>query len=221
MSAPRHLWSGDWQLDSAEAAEELAARRAQNEGVAGTEPDLPPSRPRGSAAPTLAWLRSISRRLARRRLREPRSTGRDAGTRLATLRLRPGRRHRVALGVGLATLLSAGAAYGMVSLLVGSDGQRGRVATRASPWVGIDTASSPLGGVVIADVVPGSPAAAAGLQPGDVVTQIDNQPVSAPSDVSSAIAGMNVGDQVEIQVQRGPMTYMLQATVARRPGGSP
>ena len=29
MSAPRHLWSGDWRLDSAAAAEELARRRAE------------------------------------------------------------------------------------------------------------------------------------------------------------------------------------------------
>jgi S1-C subfamily serine protease len=128
----------------------------------------------------------------------------------------------VALGVGLATLLSAGAAYGMVSLLVGSDGQRAApVAGGATPWLGIATASSPLGGAVIADVAAGSPAAAAGLQPGDVITQIDNQPVSAPSDVSSAIASGHAGDQVEIQVQRGPMTYTMQATLAKHPGGSP
>jgi S1-C subfamily serine protease len=123
--------------------------------------------------------------------------------------------------VVLTTLLSAGAAYWMVSLAVGSDGRHAPVAGVAPPWLGIDMASSPLGGVMIADVVPGSPAAAAGLQPGDVITQIDNQPVSAPSDLSSAIAGGHVGDQVEIQVQRGPMTYTTQATLAKPPRGSP
>src|SRR5438876_579370 len=50
MSAPRHLWSGDWRLDSAAAAKELAKRRAQNEEPAKSpEPAPPVASPSGAA----------------------------------------------------------------------------------------------------------------------------------------------------------------------------
>ena len=131
--------------------------------------------------------------------------------------------------VTLLTLLSAGAAYAVVSLLVGSGGQSSAVSSAGPGWLGVDMSSitasggsSPIGGgVVVANVVPGSPAAAAGLEPGDVITQIDNQPIATPADVESAIAGMRAGEQIEIQYDRGPAEYTTQATLAARPAAYP
>ena len=131
----------------------------------------------------------------------------------------------------LAMLLSAGAAFAAVLLLFGSSGQSSatagsRISSQSPGWLGVDMATSlgagflsPNGGVLIGDVVPGSPAATAGLQPGDVITQIGNRPVTAPSDVESTIAGMHAGEQVQIQYQRGPAQYTTLATLARRPAG--
>lgn len=48
-------------------------------------------------------------------------------------------------------------------------------------------------GVVIAEVVPGSRAADAGLQPGNVILEVDRQPVTKPADAVAAI-GKNKGD---------------------------
>jgi serine protease Do len=48
-------------------------------------------------------------------------------------------------------------------------------------------------GVVIGEVVPGSRAADAGLQPGNVILEVDRQPVTKPADAVAAI-GKNKGD---------------------------
>jgi S1-C subfamily serine protease len=76
-------------------------------------------------------------------------------------------------------------------------------------------------GVVVTNVAPGSPADAAGLEPGDVITQIDSRAVNSPNDINSALAGMHAGQQVEIQYQRGPFADSAQVTLAARPSGSP
>jgi S1-C subfamily serine protease len=106
-------------------------------------------------------------------------------------------------------------------------------------WLGVDTTSlasaaggfssgsgntggfSSGSGAVVTNVAPGSPADAAGLEPGDVITQINNQAVNSPNDISSALAGMHAGQQVEIQYQRGPFADAAQVTLAARPAGSP
>lgn len=205
MTAPRHLWSGDWQGDSAAAAEELAARRTQAEQPTERPAPTPPPRPRAQSP----------RARSRVRPTRPRARTRPRGTLL----------------LALAMLVSAGVAFAGVLLLFGpsaqsseSAGQSARVSSRSPAWLGVDMAGSlgagflsPNGGVLVGAVVPGSPAAAAGLEPGDVITQIGSRPVSAPSDVQSAIAGLHAGDRVEIQYQRGPETYTTPATLAARP----
>lgn len=206
MSAPRHLWSGDWRTESASAAESLARLRQDDERLGG-EP-----------APELAP--------ARTRLRPVRTRLRPAGTRL-----------RPALAVVVVVLLSAGVAYATVSWLVGSAGGQSPVAAVGGPaWLGVEMGDSGIGGpgfpavgggltgaggVLITGVAPGSPAAAAGLQAGDTLTQIANQPVATPSGVVSALARMRGGMRVEIQYQQGLMTDTTQATLAVRPAGSP
>lgn len=95
MSAPRHLWSGDWRRESSEHTEELTGRRRRPDGPAEVRPATTPPQPP-------AW-REVMR------------------TVLAHLRsLRPGSGHRLratGLVVSLA-LLSAGAAYVVTSLVV-------------------------------------------------------------------------------------------------------
>jgi serine protease Do len=45
-------------------------------------------------------------------------------------------------------------------------------------------------GVVITDVTPDSPAAERGLKPGDVIVEVQQEPVSSPSDVQSRVDGV-------------------------------
>jgi serine protease Do len=57
-------------------------------------------------------------------------------------------------------------------------------------------------GALISSVMPGSAAKGAELQPGDVITQVDGQPVRAAGDVSSRIGMAMPGDSVKLTVWR-------------------
>jgi putative serine protease PepD len=118
-------------------------------------------------------------------------------------------------------LLGAGAAYAASSLLTQSGRSQPVALNGSRPWLGVKMSSSPSGGVLVDAVEPGSPAEAAGVEPGDVITQIDTEPVGAPAIVAAAIDGMRPGDQVEIQLQRGRATYTAHVTLATRPARAP
>lgn len=57
-------------------------------------------------------------------------------------------------------------------------------------------------GVVAAEVREASPAAAAGVQPGDVILEVNRRPVADAGAYLKAIAGVNAGDLVLLRVQR-------------------
>lgn len=198
MTSPRHLWSGDWERESAAAAE-------QQHGRLDALVELP-------ADPEPEPVRAARRR---RRLAAPR---------MPRFRRLP----RFALVAVAAALLSAAAAFALVAL-AGSGGNRGE-----RPWLGVNLTSSPIlaggfqsgfGGFQFAEgaevtaVVPGSPAAAAGIVPGDVITQIGQQTVSSPASVRSAIADLQVGDRVEMRYEQGPLVFATQVVLRARPAG--
>ena len=54
-------------------------------------------------------------------------------------------------------------------------------------------------GAEISLVLPGSPAAQAGLQPGDVILEAEGQPVKSPDELRDAFADVQPGDQVTIR----------------------
>jgi S1-C subfamily serine protease len=72
-------------------------------------------------------------------------------------------------------------------------------------------------GILIVRVVRGSPADKAGLRPGDVIQQINNQPVTTADAVQQFIEKSGVGANVQMQLQRNDKT--LQVTV--QPGPRP
>jgi S1-C subfamily serine protease len=119
------------------------------------------------------------------------------------------------------TLLLAGTAYAVTSALSGGSGNDQAAASGYQPWLGIDLYNSPFGGPIVVGVVPGSPAQAAGVQPGDVISEVDGQPVATASEFASAIAGKHAGDQVALALERGPAAYVAHVTLATRPVGYP
>lgn len=57
-------------------------------------------------------------------------------------------------------------------------------------------------GAVVRRVVDDSPAAEAGLQPGDVITAIDGEPVESPDDLPDIIASLEPGETLVLTVER-------------------
>lgn len=134
------------------------------------------------------------------------------------------RQRRITIVALAATLLLAGAAYAVTSAVGGSGGSGGQPAATASgsrAWLGIDVARSSFGGVMVVEIFPGSPAQAAGMEPGDVITQINGHPIFTPSDVTSALAGKHPGDPVQLQFQGSGTTYWARVPLASAPAGYP
>ncbi|HXI38197.1 MAG TPA: PDZ domain-containing protein, partial [Burkholderiales bacterium] len=69
-------------------------------------------------------------------------------------------------------------------------------------------------GAQIAEVVAGSPAAAAGLQKGDVVTALNGRPVRGSAELRARLGVVPAGETVELQVRRGAETRLIKARIA-------
>lgn len=72
-------------------------------------------------------------------------------------------------------------------------------------------------GLVILDVVPGSPAAQAGLRHGDVIRTIDGKNVREPRELRHQVHNAGAGKEVKLTVQRGDQTREIQAKVGEEP----
>jgi S1-C subfamily serine protease len=72
-------------------------------------------------------------------------------------------------------------------------------------------------GAIIGNVVPGSPAEAAGLQQDDVVTAIDNKPLKEESDLAKILSAHKPGDVVTLSIDRGNQTGQVKVTLGEAP----
>ena len=73
---------------------------------------------------------------------------------------------------------------------------------------------APGSGAQITGVNAGSPAAKAGLQPGDVVTKVDDRLITGGTDLIAAVRSYDPGTTVTLTVQRGGATKTLKVTLA-------
>jgi serine protease Do len=71
-------------------------------------------------------------------------------------------------------------------------------------------------GVILGDVAPGSPAAKAGLQPGDVVLSLNGKPMENGRQFRINVYTHGVGEQVAIQIRRGERTLTMKVPVVER-----
>jgi putative serine protease PepD len=101
--------------------------------------------------------------------------------------------------------------------------EQGKTVSHA--WLGVeigqDATSSSGAGAAITNVVTGGPADDAGLQPGDVVTKIDGQPVTDPSELSSAVNAKAVGDHIKLTVRRNGAEQQIDVALQARPATTP
>ncbi len=62
----------------------------------------------------------------------------------------------------------------------------------------------PEGSVVVTAVYRGGPAAAEGIQPGDVITEVDGAPLAGAEDLLARIAALEPGKAARVTLRRGP-----------------
>ncbi len=95
----------------------------------------------------------------------------------------------------------------------------------ARPWLGVETTDptdpNAPPGAEVTSVVPGGPAEGAGIDPGDVITEIDGQAVGNSDDVARIVNGKQPGDGIDIHVDRSGQDVTLSATLQNRPARTP
>ena len=88
------------------------------------------------------------------------------------------------------------------------------------PFLGVsgqNTANG--GGALIQDVVPGGPAASAGIKSGDIIVSIDGKAITSMDDLVSVLLQKDVGQVVRIEFIRGGGRHSTSARLSSRPEG--
>jgi serine protease Do len=73
------------------------------------------------------------------------------------------------------------------------------------------------GGVVVSQVMPGTPAAKAGLQDGDIITALDGKPVKDSRELQHIVGGTPIHRPVELAIIRDEKPRTLHVTIEEQP----
>jgi S1-C subfamily serine protease len=92
-------------------------------------------------------------------------------------------------------------------------------------WVGVGVIEGPRTDgahkpVIVSNLFRGTPAAQSGLQPGDEVKKIGEQPIHAPSDILDAAFFSTVGKPIPVEVIRDGKKMVFSLPIVERPEGS-
>jgi putative serine protease PepD len=84
-------------------------------------------------------------------------------------------------------------------------------------YLGVQVGDAPNGaGALLSTIVSGGPADKAGLEQGDIVTQIDGKDVASSDDLTAAVAGYKPGDKATFTVDRNGSTKTIAVTFGSR-----
>jgi serine protease Do len=133
------------------------------------------------------------------------------------------------LGINTVIIGGSGIGFAIPSNIARSVGEQLQTKGKVSrAWIGVsfqpltsDLAKS-LGksdthGALVASVVPKSPAEKAGVKPGDVIEQVDGQPIKESPDLLRAVLMKPVGSKTSLTVLRDGKTLNLTMNTAERP----
>ncbi len=120
--------------------------------------------------------------------------------------------------VGIGFAIPSGTVERVVTALEhGGVVERGYIGVQIQP-VGPDIAEA-LGlknatGAIVDQTMPGTPAAEAGVQPGDVITKVNSQDIKDAGDLTQTIGQMKPGDKVELTLLRSGAEKTVNLTLA-------
>ena len=118
---------------------------------------------------------------------------------------------------------SSGVGFAISSSLVSAELKQLEAGEKVEhAYLGVATATSTEGteGAEVAEVVSGSPAAEAGLKQGDVVTELDGEPIAGTEDLVAAIAAHKPGEAVTLEIERGSGKTAVKVTLGTQPARS-
>jgi putative serine protease PepD len=127
--------------------------------------------------------------------------------------IRPGDNSNGNVGIGFAVPIDI-AAKSATAIVKGEQPRIGYLGVTPSP-----SATTGRDGALIQEVAPDSPAAKAGIQPGDLVVSIDGTAIENYSEMIAAIRSHQPGDEVTIGIVRGGNETTVTATLTERPAG--
>ncbi len=90
-------------------------------------------------------------------------------------------------------------------------------------WLGIQIESVKdrnISGGQVAGIINGSPAAVAGLRPGDIIQKIDNKEIKNAEDLLYVIAQLAPGEEVTLEGLRNNRQSLWQVRIGRRPAAT-
>jgi S1-C subfamily serine protease len=88
-------------------------------------------------------------------------------------------------------------------------------------YVGVELAANSSGGAQIRSIQSGSPAASAGIQPGDVITAIDGKGVGTTEQFIATIDAYSPGQTVTLTLKHGGQTKQIKLKLGTRPQAAP
>jgi len=122
---------------------------------------------------------------------------------------------------GLGVVIPAGIAWKTASTLLEHGSlKRGYLGIAGQPVALSEQQSTAHGrddGLLIVGVTSGSPAAAAGVNVGDLVLEFDGKPIHSPEDLLDLLLGDRVGRPVRLKLLRGGAAVDVDVTVGERP----
>ena len=244
MTGPKHLWSGDWERESAASSGAEAGRRqdhqdpAVDENAARTPAQEPTTiaaknrrRNRIAAASTLTVLvlAAIAIAAASGGSDPTRATAPTAAAQAPSANPAPTQPtnpnptnpNPTNPSPAIPTNPNPPTPSPTTPPSTSSTTTAPPVAPQPINWLGMEIITVPGGSAVVDTVTPGGAGDKAGLTPADTIVQIDNHAVTGSASIARAVRGKRRGDMVTVTVVRGGTSLDVRTSYSGPPTAYP